>query len=225
MATSSPPRTQIQPDLWLDARRALWLERSRTLVVADLHWGYAASHQALSNLLPSWGDSTLAASLHALCADYAPAAMIWLGDSLHTLAGRATAEAFLRDCPVPVTLLAGNHDSRWRSAPQRTLQLGNYFFHHGDATPAIPPGALEIVGHYHPALVWRDGAGANLKLPALIASSRRLILPAFSPWAAGTAWNERLLPDETLWVIAPHRVFSLPPRPSLSPTSVTERLG
>lgn len=215
MATSSPPRTEIQPNLWLDARRALWLATSRTLVVADLHWGYATSHRAHGNLLPSWGDEELVASLHALCADYAPAAMIWLGDSLHTLTGRGAAEDFLRQTKVPTTLLAGNHDARWKVATQRSLQLGNFFFHHGDAAPAIPFGALEIIGHHHPALVWRDGAGAHVKLPALVASPRRLILPAFSPWSAGTAWNDRLLADEMLWAVSPRRVFPFPPQRGL----------
>ena len=216
MATSFPPRSQIQPDIWLDARRALWLAASRTLVVADLHWGYATSHRALGNLLPSWGDAELAANLLALCADYAPVKkMIWLGDSLHTLSGRKTAEDFLRETDVPVTLLAGNHDARWRNASHRTLHSENLFFHHGDGSPEVPANALEIIGHHHPAMVWTDGAGARIKLPALVASARRLILPAFSPWAAGTAWNDRLLPGETLWAVAPHRVFPLiPSRPS-----------
>jgi metallophosphoesterase superfamily enzyme len=44
-----------------------------------------------------------------------------------------------------------------------------------------------------------------------VAGERRLILPAFSPWAAGTPWNERLRPDEMLWAIAPARIFPLFP--------------
>ena len=93
---SLAPRVEILPDVWLDARRAVWLSRPRLLVVADLHWGYAASHRAEGNLLPIWGDDEIAARLRALLADYRPAGMLWLGDSLHTLAGRAAAEAFLR---------------------------------------------------------------------------------------------------------------------------------
>ncbi|HWA08878.1 MAG TPA: metallophosphoesterase [Opitutaceae bacterium] len=212
MATSRPPRTEIQPDLWLDARRALWLARPRLLVVADLHWGYASSHRAQGNLLPAWGDEEIAARLQALVADYQPDGMVWLGDSLHTLAGRRTAEDFLRSAGIAATVLAGNHDRRWPLAEAASHCRDGFFFHHGDTEPAVPEGCVELIGHHHPAVSWSDGAGGHLRLSALVASARRLILPAFSPWAAGTPWNHRLLPGEVLWAIAPTRIFPLPPR-------------
>lgn len=209
MATSPSPRTEIQPDLWLDGRLALWLARARVLVVADLHWGYVASHRAQGNLLPDWGDAEIAARLSALIADYQPQEVLWLGDSLHALAGRAPAEAWLRTAPVPVTVLAGNHDRRWPVATVASLHRDGVFFHHGDRPLPVPGSALEIIGHHHPAFVWRDGAGGRLKIPALISSPRRLILPAFSPWAAGAAWNDQLGPQETLWAVTPKRVFAV----------------
>ena len=210
MAAPLPPRTQIAPDLWLDARLALWLAVPRLLVVADLHWGYAATHRACGNLLPVWGDAEIATRLDALLADYQPRELLWLGDSLHALAGRTAAEAWLRTAPVPVTILTGNHDHRWPAATATSHVRDNLFFHHGDRALPVPPTAtLEIIGHHHPAFVWRDGAGARVKLPALIAAPRRLIMPAFSPWAAGTAWNDQLAPDDTLWAIAPKRIFAV----------------
>ncbi|MBC7365344.1 MAG: metallophosphoesterase [Undibacterium sp.] len=208
---SSPVSAEILPGLHLDSRRALWLPASRLLVVADLHWGYATTHRARGNLLPMWGDEELATALTALIADYQPASLLWLGDSLHALAGRAPAEAFIAASPVPITLIAGNHDARWRASTLTFLHLGPHFFHHGDSPPAIPAGALEIVGHHHPSFLWWDGAGTRLKVPALVAGPRRLILPAFSPWAAGTPWNARLAPDETLWAVTPKRVFAIAP--------------
>ncbi|MEO6876820.1 MAG: hypothetical protein ABI222_18570 [Opitutaceae bacterium] len=207
-----PPPTPIRPDVWLDNRRALWLSRPRLLVVADLHWGYAVSHRARGNLLPIWGDEEIAARLRSLLTDYQPAEMLWLGDSLHALAGRAAAEAFLTDATLPpTTVLAGNHDIRWQRVRVGSLGRDGYFFHHGNESPAVPPDHLEIVGHHHPAVSWSDGAGGRLKLPALVDAPRRLILPAFSPWAAGTPWNTRRAPDETLWAIAPQRIFKLAP--------------
>lgn len=204
----TPPPTQIRPDVWLDARRALWFARSRLLVVADLHWGYAESHRRRGNLLPLWGDSEIAARLRALIAHHRPAAMLWLGDSLHTVSGRAAAEGFLAasDCP-PTTVLAGNHDVRWSRVNAPHFADQGYFFHHGDSAPEVPSDHTEVIGHHHPAVAWNDGAGTRLKLPALVEGPRRLILPAFSPWAGGTPWNDVLQPGETLWAIAPHRVF------------------
>lgn len=196
--------------MWLDSRLALWLEDERLLVIADLHWGYAASHRARGNLLPVWGDDDIESRLGALVADYSPAEMLWLGDVVHAAEGGVRADRFIRESRVPITLLAGNHDRRWPRAGELSAVRGNYFFHHGDLAPAIPAGAIEIIGHHHPAVSWGDNAGSRLKLPALIANSHRIILPAFSPWAAGTRWNDQLTPGDTLWVIAPHRVFPLP---------------
>lgn len=206
-----PPRLELQPDAWLDARLALWLARTRTLVVADLHWGYATSHRARGNLLPIWGDAEIATRLQALIADYQPAEMIWLGDSLHTLAGRDAAETFLRHAPVPIEIVFGNHDAKWERARDRACVLRDGFcLHHGDTPQAISPGVVEIVGHHHPAAVWSDGAGTHLKLPAAIVSARRIVLPAFSPWAAGTPWPASAA-GETVYAIGSKRIFTLSP--------------
>ncbi len=213
MAASKPPSTEIRADVWLDARRALWLSAPRLLIVADVHWGYVASHRARGNLLPNWGDDDIAARLGTLVEEYRPAEMIWLGDSLHTLVGRRPAERFIDGiASTPVSVVAGNHDFRWKRAGGEGLTRGNYFLHHGDKELDVPEGRVEIIGHHHPAVSWHDGAGGSLKLPALVDSPRRLILPAFSPWAAGTPWNSNLRAGETLWAVSPGRVFQIPPR-------------
>lgn len=213
-AGSSFLRTEIQPGIWLDSRRAVWLAAARILVVADLHWGYTASHRARGNLLPWWGDDEIEQHLHALIATYQPAEMIWLGDVVHAAEGGACAENFLRHAPLPVTILAGNHDRRWRRATESAAQRGRFFFHHGHAEIAAPADALELIGHHHPAVSWSDSAGTHVKLPALVASPRRLVLPAFSPWATGTPWigEADASPPETLWAIAPKRIFAVPRR-------------
>jgi metallophosphoesterase superfamily enzyme len=210
LSTPLPVRAEIQPGVWLDSRLAVWLAAERVLVVADLHWGYAASHRARGNLVPWWGDDQIEERLRALLADYDAAEMIWLGDVVHAAEGAGRAEAFLRAVTVPVTLLAGNHDRRWRSAGAKSASRGRYFFHHGDAAPVPPPRSLEVIGHLHPAVSWGDGAGGRIKLPALIASPRRLVLPAFSPWSAGTPWLSSSESDETIWAVAPARIFALP---------------
>ena len=200
--------TEIQPGLWLDSRRAVYFEPLGLLALADLHWGYAASHQVAGNLLPSWGDDEITGGLNGLISDYQPTEMIWLGDSLHDLTGQRAAEEFLDKCGVPVVLLPGNHDRKWKITKERSICRGSYFFHHGDIALAPPVGSVEVTGHFHPAFSWYDGAGARVKLPGLVRSPKRIILPAFSPWAAGTPWNSELADDEELWVISPRRIFS-----------------
>jgi metallophosphoesterase superfamily enzyme len=209
--SSTPPRLEIGRGIWLDGRLALWLEELRLLVVADLHWGYVESHRARGNLLPAWGDADIAARLASLIADYEPAEMIWLGDSLHTLDGRAAAEAYLQGNRTPVTIVSGNHDVRWsRAAECVSIVRGPYFLHHGDRARDLPADCVEVIGHHHPAISWHDGAGTRLKLPALVASPRRFVLPAFSPWAAGVPWLAGAH-DETVYAIGTKRIFTAPP--------------
>jgi uncharacterized protein len=210
-------RTEIQPGIWLDSRLALWIPAHRLLVIADLHWGYVASHRARGNLLPWWGDAEIAVRLQALADDYQPGEMLWLGDVVHAAEGSADAVAFLRTATFPVTLLAGNHDRHWSGAVRRTATRGTFFLHHGDTAIAVPAGCTEIIGHHHPAVSWGDAAGSRMKLPALVAGARRLVLPAFSPWASGTPWNHQLEPADTLWAVAPSRIFAVSrpaPRPA-----------
>jgi metallophosphoesterase superfamily enzyme len=148
--------------------------------------------------------------------------MIWVGDCLHSVDGRLPAETFLGqvDPGLKTHILAGNHDRRWPLASRTPLIRGPFFFHHGDLEASRPePGLIEVIGHYHPAVIWSDGAGTRLRLPGLVVSSRRLILPAFSPWAAGVPWNNQLRNGESLWALAPSRIFavrcsSLPGPPS-----------
>ena len=208
---ASPIRTQIEPGIWLDSRRALWLESSRSLVVADLHWGYAAAHRAAGNLLPMWGDDVLTKTLEGLLADYAPAEMIWLGDVIHARAGREVARSFAARARATSTIVVrGNHDRAWPGTEAVTeLTRAGFLLHHGHEPLRVQPGQRELVGHFHPALVWNDGAGTRLRLPALVTGPGRWILPAFSPWAAGVSWLGQLGSDELLWAIAPGRIFAV----------------
>ncbi len=209
-ATTTASRCEVQPGIWLDSRRAVWFASERLLAIADLHWGYAASHRARGNLLPVWGDDEIEARLASLVRDYAPAEMLWLGDIVHAAEGDAAVLRHLEASPVKITLLAGNHDRRWTRVIERTATRGRFFFHHGDMEQETPAGHVAVVGHHHPAVVLGDGAGGKVKLPALVAGRDRLVLPAFSPWAAGADCSRLAGPDATVWAIAPTRIFALP---------------
>ncbi len=212
--TATVHRAEVHPGIWADSRLGVWFAAERLLVVADLHWGYAASHRARGNLLPMWSDDEIERRLRSLVTDYAPVEMLWLGDIVHAAEGSARAERFLRESPMPVTVLAGNHDRRWPGAAETTARRGRFFFHHGDVARPVPAGAIEVIGHHHPAYQWTDSARGRVKLSAIVTSPRQLVLPAFSPWAAGTEFAPEA--ESTLWVIAPNRIFALPSRDRLS---------
>jgi metallophosphoesterase superfamily enzyme len=203
---------EIEPGWFLSSGRALFLESESTLVVADIHWGYAESHRRAGNLLPSWGDAETARRLRALLDFYAPRRMIWLGDSLHTSAAAGAAEEFLaQHAPAETIVLRGNHDRAWPRINADDYRLGRCFFHHGDRdrTADAGPDDIEITGHVHPVISLGDGAGLRLKIPALVHGPRRLILPSFSDWSAGAPWNGEVAADEKLWVVSSRRIWAV----------------
>ena len=201
---------EVRPGWRLSSERSLYFDRERTLVVADIHWGYADSHRRIGNLLPLWGNEELDRRLCRLVAHYQPARMIWLGDSLHTREAAPIAEEFLAglDASLEVIILAGNHDRTWPRADAEEFQMGECHFHHGHHVVKIAPGMTEVIGHLHPAVSWSDGAGLRLKLPALVEGRSRLILPSFSDWSAGAAWNGRLEEGEKLWLISSRKIWA-----------------
>ena len=113
-------------------------------------------------------------------------------------------------------LIAGNHDAVIKRRASKfkhfDLELYDSFttarfeFHHGDCERK-QSGRIQIVGHFHPAATLRDGAGLRLKFPALVQETNYWVLPAFSPWAAGTEWEER--ERSRTWLCTPQRILLL----------------
>ncbi len=217
--TSDLFEVEIRPGWKLSSERSLYLAREKTLVVADIHWGYADSHRRVGNLLPLWGNEDLARRLRCLLEYYRPARMIWLGDSLHTPDASPFAEKFLATVSgeTEVVVLTGNHDRTWPRADGHEYRLADCLFHHGDRAREVKPGMIEIVGHIHPAVAFSDGAGLSLKVPALVEGPKRVILPSFSDWSAGAAWNGRLEENERLWLISRRKIWAAESRPAAAP--------
>lgn len=207
-----PPSHQISvaDDVLLDSRLALFHRRERWLALADLHFGYELSQRAAGRLVPFWGMETTSTRLLQLVHDYKPGQLILLGDLVHDRAAvvplgelLARAAQFCR-----VIALAGNHD---RDLPggfalRQTYEMGDYLFHHGNRERELS-GQIQVIGHHHPAGNLRDGAGLHLKFPAFIQEQNRWIMPAFSPWSAGTVWpaNEQ----SRVWLCTPRRILPL----------------
>ena len=76
-------RLEIRPKVWLDYRRAIFLEEHSVLAVADLHLGYAWAHRFHGQMLPLGGGDQLRERLTELCAYYKPRQFAFLGDIVH----------------------------------------------------------------------------------------------------------------------------------------------
>jgi DNA ligase-associated metallophosphoesterase len=202
-------QAEIADQVILDGRLALFHQKQKWLTVADLHFGFELSHRAAGNLFPLWGMQTIQQRIEELIADYRPANLILLGDLLHDRAGASALADWVNSLRMTteVILIAGNHDRNLGKQldPMPLWRSDGFCFHHGHCE--IEAGhEIQVIGHHHPAQVIRDGAGLRLKLPAFVKQRQCWIMPAFSPWAAGTIWPT----DDTsqIWLCSPNRIIS-----------------
>jgi DNA ligase-associated metallophosphoesterase len=201
----------VADEILLDGRLALFHKTEGWLAIADVHFGYELSQRAAGRLVPLWGMATISDRLEAIVNEYKPERLIILGDLVHDkTAAREAAEllrGFADRCEVVV--VAGNHDRQLRGHVDMvdSLETKQFHFHHGHCAAEVAE-RIQIIGHHHPAAVITDGAGLRLKCPAFVQQSQCWIMPAFSPWAAGTRWTS----DESnrVWLCTPERVFVLP---------------
>ena len=201
----------VADEILLDGRLALFHQRERWLAVADLHFGYELSQRAAGRLVPMWGMASIAERLLQLVAEYRPSRLVILGDLVHDKTAAGAAGELLeriRAFCEPIVVV-GNHDRQLRGQVEmfESWETERFYFHHGHCL-AEAEARIQVIGHHHPAGTIRDGAGLRLKCPAFVQQSRCWIMPAFSPWAAGTRWT----PDESsrIWLCTASRVFPLP---------------
>lgn len=194
----------IGPDIFADSRRAVWLAAERTVLVADVHLGHLWVERQRGTLLPLVPDDTLP-RLEALRLAYHPDRWVFLGDTVHAVAQNTVLEDELRELlrwidGANVTFVLGNHDARFpdllRSlghdgACTRCATAGPHVLVHGDSMPwsKVEPhlgtGGRVFYGHEHPAMVLSDGVATSARVPCFLVGPDRVVLPAFSRWAAG----------------------------------------
>src|SRR6478752_4639680 len=99
------------------AERALYWQREGALIIADLHWGKAATFRAAGVPLPPGTTTDDLARLDRALARTGARRLILLGDLFHARAGRhaaatlVTVAAWRSAHPsLDVLLVRGNHD-------------------------------------------------------------------------------------------------------------------
>ena len=179
--------------LQLLAERAAYVPAARTLLVADLHIGKAASFRRLGVPVPEATTGETLARLAAAVAATGATRVVFLGDLLHARNGRAAATlaafaAWRTAHPaLELVLVRGNHDGHagdpppeWRvdavdepwplpEAPRLLLA------HHPQASPV----GYVIAGHLHPAAAVGGAGPGRLRLPSFHFGAACGVLPAF----------------------------------------------
>jgi DNA ligase-associated metallophosphoesterase len=217
MSALLPHQALVSDDVVLDGRLALFHRKERWLAIADPHFGYELSQRAAGRLVPMWGMAAVRERLLELVREYDPRTLIIVGDLVHDAASAREAAEFLTKLRTTcgVIVIAGNHDRDLRGAIDLvdSWQTSRFHFHHGHCAVGTAE-RMQVIGHHHPAATISDGAGLRLKCPAFVQQSKCWIMPAFSPWAAGSKWQRD--PESRVWLCTPQRVLRLPELESVS---------
>ena len=188
--------------------KALYWPAQQMLVVADIHFGKAASFRAQGVPVPRGTTTQNLDALDALMAQHATRQIVFLGDFLHARAAHAAATvaamlAWRQAHPdLRLVLVRGNHDQH-AGDPAAALgiemvdepfAIGPFAFCHH---PDIAAAGYVLAGHVHPVYVLASRHDA-LRLPCFVAGEGRMILPSFGAFTGGFA--VALAPGERVWV-------------------------
>ena len=205
-------------ELQLLPERALWWPQRRTLFIADLHMGKAATYRALGQPVPGGTTQENLERLSALMVKHSPQQLIFLGDFLHAAAARtASVMAALalwrkQHADVQMILVRGNHDSRAGDPPaslgikvvDEPYLLGPFALCHH---PQLHATHFVLAGHVHPVCRLSGRGRDSLRMPCFVAAEGQAVLPAFGEftggWMVGAEVGRRLYPvgGDVVWCL------------------------
>jgi len=181
--TVSGEELHLLPD-----RAAFW-PSAFTLLVADPHFGKAATFRAAGIFVPEETTGAALARLDTLLRATRATRVIFLGDFLHAREGRhpATLDSVnawrAAHGETSMLLVRGNHDRR-AGDPPRSLRIECVDGPHGEGPfafahhPVSVTGAYVLAGHVHPGALARGIARERARLPCFWFGAEVAVLPA-----------------------------------------------
>jgi DNA ligase-associated metallophosphoesterase len=174
----------------LFSERAIFWKRTCTLLIADAHWGKAATMRSAGLPIPGGTTSADLSRLTALRRRTGARRIVFLGDAIHARSGRAAktlstlAEWRESQAALELVLVRGNHDQRAGDPPDNLrihcfdapLVEPPFVFQH---FPAPSPLGYALAGHTHPAVKIHGRAGERLTLACFHFTPEFGTLPAF----------------------------------------------
>jgi hypothetical protein len=180
-----------------DCLGALYWPEESLLVVSDLHLEKGSSFARRGQLLPPYDTTETLARLARLITQYAPRAVVALGDNFHDgggpgrLSGEDRASLVALQRGRDWIWITGNHDpdpaDGIGGAFAETLPIGALTLRHLPSRDA-PDG--EIAGHLHPvARVAQRGRAVSRRCFAT--DGKALVMPAFGAYTGGLNIRDR----------------------------------
>ena len=203
--------------LLLLPEKAVFWPAEKMLIIADIHFGKAASFRAQGIPVPRGTTTENLAGLDALIDCHGAEHVVFLGDFLHARAAHAssTQQAMLawreRRRDLRLTLVRGNHDKH-AGDPAAALGIelvdephtvGPFAFCHH---PDVETGGYAMAGHVHPAWVLATRFD-SLRLPCFVVGKGRMILPSFGSFTGGHVVTRE--PGDAIFVTSGEAVHSV----------------
>ena len=183
------------PDGWkLTPEGAAVHPAEKLAVIADVHLGYEWARAAGGDCLPAHSLAETLAKLSSLLARIPFTRLVVAGDLVESPAPcRRTASdvrslfQWLGARGVDLIPVLGNHDPQGTKAPPSTFTVAGWTIAHGHRPIRA---SKSISGHHHPVLR-ADG----LTAPCFLVGPTTIVLPAFTPNAAGLPVGSAGMPD------------------------------
>ena len=185
------PITLGDQTLFAHASGVLYWQEQKTLIVSDLHLEKGSSFATKQVFLPPYDTAATLDQLSRLMKTFKPQRVIALGDSFHD--SDAPDRLSTKNQLILTTLvsgaewiwISGNHDpdlpDHLGGRVMDEIVLGGITFRH---EPTENPRTTEIAAHLHPCARIR-GRGRTIRSRCFVASSARLIMPAFGAFTGG----------------------------------------
>ncbi len=236
-------QVQLNEDVVLDSRRAVWLPRHRTLVLSDLFFGLGASRRRRPDPMPATPQMEIWERVFSLIDDYAPEQVALLGDlkpGQGAVEGEEAEELRtifrkLKGGSRKVIQVVGHPERSMGPALEGTgiqpvdqHRVGSFTLMHRRRVFVYPrhdPGnGFWINGGVHPLFavptLGPHGEPDWLRLPAFLYTGFALVMPPFVSYAQGfeVIQPERLPRQAKAWKLLADRLSpldlgGLPPTP------------
>lgn len=199
-------------------QRALFWPAMALLVIADIHFGKAASFRAGGIPVPRGTTTENLVALDFLVDACQATGILFLGDFLHARHAHAAATVAAmthwraQRSGLDLTLVRGNHDRHAGDPPAQLhirvvdepWQIGPLLFAHH---PQAHPDGYVLAGHVHP--VYRLSTRSDaLRLPCFVFGERSGVLPSFGSFTGGHPVAPG--PGDRVFVTADDSVVAVP---------------
>ena len=180
--------------------RAAFAPAAKTLFVADLHLGKAATFRAFGAPAPTGVSEETLRRLAELIDTIRPEHVVALGDFTHAPA--AMTQGLLKSLcawrtrwsSLAFTIVLGNHDRGAEPfysecgfySVKAPAGLGGIECRHHPIDDADGAGPLVLAGHLHPVVRLNGPGRDSLRTPCFVVRERQIVLPAFGDFVGGS---------------------------------------